>query len=283
MTENTATTADTASFLVLGGTGKTGRRVADRLRAQGARVRAASRSGEVRFDWTAPATWGPALEGATAVYLVAPEDPAPVAPFVDQATEAGVRRFVVLSGRGMDKVGEAFGAGMAAAEAAVASSGAEWTVLAANNFAQNFTEDLWYAPVMAGRLALAVGAVPEPFVDVGDVAEVAVAVLTSDGHAGRRYELSGPRGLTFAEAVRTVARASGRAVDYVELTPEEYRAELAAEGMPPEGVEAFDALYALLREGDLAEPADGVRRVLGREATDFTAWATRVASEGAWS
>ncbi|NYI96223.1 uncharacterized protein YbjT (DUF2867 family) [Streptomonospora nanhaiensis] len=142
---------------------------------------------------------------------------------------------MVLSGRGMDKVGEAFGAGMAAAEAAVASSGAEWTVLAANNFAQNFTEDLWYAPVMAGRLALPVGAVPEPFVDVGDVAEVAVAVLTSDGHAGRRYELSGPRGLTFAEAVRTVARASGRAVDYVELTPEEYRAELAAEGMPPRG------------------------------------------------
>ncbi|MDA0564358.1 NAD(P)H-binding protein [Streptomonospora sp. S1-112] len=277
------TTHPHPSFLVLGGTGKTGRRVAARLRAQGARVRAASRSGEVKFDWAAPATWGPALDGASAVYLVAPEDPAPVAPFVAQATDAGVRRFVVLSGRGMDLVGKAFGAGMAAAEAAVAASGAEWTILAANNFAQNFTEDLWHAPVLAGRLALPVGDVPEPFVDVEDVAEAAVAVLTGEGHAGRRYELSGPRGLTFAEAVRTVARASGRGVDYVELTPEAYRAELAAEGMPPEGVAAFDALYALLRTGRLAEPADGVRRLLGREATDFTAWATRVAAEGAWA
>jgi uncharacterized protein YbjT (DUF2867 family) len=270
-------------ILVLAATGKTGRRVVRRLKAAGHPVRAASRSSEVLFDWTEPDTWEPALAGAGAVYLVAPEDPRPVGGFVRRAVATGARRFVALSGRGMDRVeGRAF-AGMAAAEAAVRDCGVPWSVLRANNFDQNFDEDLWQAPLRAGRLALPAGEVPEPFVDAEDIAEVAAALLTEDGHTGGVYEVSGPRGLTFAEATSVIARAAGRPLAYEELTPAAYRAGLLAEGWPPEAVDEVNAMFDLMRAGHLAEPADGVRRVLGRDPAPFEAWADRAAAAGAWA
>ncbi|QMV21771.1 NAD(P)H-binding protein [Streptomyces sp. SCUT-3] len=271
------------NILVLGSTGKTGRRLVRRLRAEGRPVRPASRSGEVPFDWFRPDTWQPALDGASAVYLVAPEDPAPVQGFVEQAEASGVGRFVVLSGRGVEHVGEDFGRGMAAAERAVRRSGAEWTIVRPNNFDQNFDEDLWLPPLRAGRLALPTGGVPEPFVDVEDVAEVAAALLTRDGHAGRVYELSGPRALTFGSAVAVIARASGRRIEHVELTPQEYHAELLADGLTEADARGLGAMFAMMRAGHSAEPADGVQRVLGREPADFASYAARAAAAGAWS
>lgn len=264
------------TILVLGSTGKTGRRVVARLRAAGEKVRAASRSGEVRFDWSEPATWTGALDTADAVYLIAPDDPDPVAAFVAEAVSSGVRRFVVLSGRGIERVAKEFGEGMRAAEAAVRASGAEWTILRANNFDQNFDEDLWFAPVRAGRLGLPIGEVGEPFVDVEDVAEVAAAVLTRDGHAGRVYELSGPRALTFTQAVSEIATAAGHPIEYEELTPDAYRTELLAQGLPEEVATALNAMFELMRTGHIAEPTDGVHTVLGRPATDFAEYVERV-------
>ncbi len=281
-TKNTPHTP--SGILVLGATGKTGRRVVRRLReTEHTRVRAASRSGEVTFDWARPDTWEPALAGTDAVYLVAPDDPAPVGQFVELATTAGVRRLVALSGHGMDKAGEDFGRGMAAGEAAVRESGAEWTILRANNFFQNFDEDLWLAPLRAGRLGLPIGTMPEPFIDAEDVAAVAAAVLTRNGHAGRIYELSGPQALTFAQATETIARAAGRPIRYEELTPEAYRAELLAEGWPEAAADAFGAMFALHRAGYTAEVTDDVRRVLGRAPVELEPWARRVAARGTWA
>jgi len=261
--------------VVLGGTGKTGRRLVRTLRAAGRPVRAVSRSTEVRFDWSSRDTWAAALAGASAVYLVAPSDPVLAGLFVKQATS--VRRFVVLSGRGIDKVaGDAF-QGMAAAEQAVRDSGAEWTILRPNNFNQNFDEDLWRAPLLAGRLALPLGDTPEPFVDAQDIADVAAAVLLG-GHDGRVYDLSGPRGLTFAEAVAAIASASGRAMRFEEVTPAEYRASLLAEGVPGEVADELNLMFAGMRDGHLMPPGDGVQRVLGREPIDFADYAAR-----AWS
>ncbi|MFI7674727.1 NAD(P)H-binding protein [Actinophytocola sp. NPDC049390] len=265
--------------VVLGGTGKTGRRLVAALR--GTPVRAVSRSTEVRFDWSSPDTWAGALAGATAVYLVAPAEPGLAEVFVKQATAAGARRFVVLSGRGIDEV-PAFD-GMRAAEEAVRAADAEWTILRANNFNQNFSEDLWHAPLMAGMLALPMGADPEPFVDVRDIADVAAAVLRSGGHHGRVYDLSGPRGLTFGEAVATIASAAGREMRYEELTPSEYRDSLVAEGLPEEAVAELDLMFAGMRAGHLAPPADGVRQVLGRDPIDFADYAAEAAAAGAWS
>jgi uncharacterized protein YbjT (DUF2867 family) len=273
----------THPILVMGATGKTGRRLVRTLRADGHPVRAASRSAEVRFDWSDQDTWPAALAGVSAVYLIAPEDPDLAEVFVARATAAGVRRFVALSGRGMDRVPPHVFRGMAAAERAVRGSGAEWTIIRPSNFDQNFDEDLWRAPLRAGRLALPIGDVPEPFVDVEDVAEVAAVLLTADGHHEQIYDLSGPRAITFAAAVATIAKAAGREIRYEELTPEQYRDELLAEGVPGEAVTDLDAMFAGMRAGQLAEPADGVRRVLGRDPADFDDYAVRAAAAGAWS
>ncbi|MEV0230686.1 NAD(P)H-binding protein [Nonomuraea sp. NPDC050786] len=261
-------------IVILGATGKTGRRVVELLRAEGRRVRPASRSSEVRFDWFDRATWEGVLSGADAVYLVPPEDPAAVRDFVKRAER--VKRFVVLSGRGLEHAGDTYWQGMRAAEEAVGASGAEWTILRANNFNQNFSEDLWHAPLLEGRLALPVGAALEPFVDVHDIAAVAARALTADGrHGGQVYELSGPRGLTFGEAVRIMGQASGRTIEYVELTPEEYRTGLLAEGLPEEVADELGDLFAVIRAGHVAEPADGVQRVLGRPPISFEEYAAR--------
>ncbi|WP_460663052.1 NmrA family NAD(P)-binding protein [Kribbella swartbergensis] len=264
------------TILVLGATGKTGRRVVPRLRERGADVRAASRSGETRFDWTDRTSWADAVRGVETVYLVAPEDPSPIGPFVAQAVDAGVRRFVALSGRGMDKVAGRFGAGMAEAERAVQASGVGWTILRGNNFDQNFSEDLWHAPLLAGRLALPAGDLREPFVDLEDLADAAVAVLTGRDHDGRIYELSGPDSITFGDAVETIAKVSGRRMQYVAVTPAEYHDELVAEGWPEEAAVELNALFAIMHEGHLAEPTKDIEELTGRPATSFESYALRV-------
>jgi uncharacterized protein YbjT (DUF2867 family) len=271
-------------ILVLGATGKTGRRVAARLRLQNARVRAASRSSSTRFDWSAPDTWDRALEGITAVWVVPPQVPGPVHEFVTRAEAAGVRRLVVLSGRGSDTWGDAtFGLDMRSAEDAVRGSALEWTVLRSSNFAQNFDEDLFHAPLLAGELALPAGAVPEPFVDVQDVADAAAAVLTGDGrHAGRVYELTGPRALTFAEAVELIARASGREITYKQLSPAEYTAALVEQGWPAEAAHHLTEMFTIMERGLLATGTGDVASVLGREPRTFEDYVVRAAAAGAW-
>ncbi|MEV0825049.1 NAD(P)H-binding protein [Nonomuraea rubra] len=270
-------------FLVLGAMGKTGRRVAARLRAAGKTVRAASRSSEVRFDWADPAAWDDAVDGVSAVYVIAPEVPGPAHEFVPRAVAAGVRRFVLLSGRGADTWGDSpFGLDVRSAEEAVRASGVEWSILRPTNFSQNFDEGFFYAPIMAGELALPGRGIVEPFIDVDDIADVAVALLTEPGHAGRTYELSGPRGLTFGEATVEIARASGRPVRYVELSPEEFVAALVAQGFSPEAARYGREMFDLMRRGVTAEVTDDVHRVLGRPPRDFASYAARAAAAGAW-
>lgn len=283
MTTQPRKTSSPGLILVLGATGKTGRRVVAELRAAGHAVRAASRTAETPFDWTDRTTWAPVLAGVSALYLVGPPDPAPVADFVMRAKEAGVRRFVVLSGRGIEVYGDSFEPAMAAAERAVREADVDWTVIRPNNFSQNFDEDVFAAPLLAGRLALPVGEVLEPFIDVHDIAEVAAALLTEDGHTGRVYELSGPRALTFAEAVAEMARASGREMRFEAVTEEAYVAELTGEGVPEEAARSLAAVLAWLAGGHNAAPASGVRDVLGREARDFTEYVRRTAEAGGWA
>ncbi|RMI43558.1 NmrA family NAD(P)-binding protein [Streptomyces triticirhizae] len=273
-------------IVVLGGTGKTGRWLVRDLRAAGHAVRPASRSGEVRFDWSDRDTWPAVVKGATAVYLI-PGGSEATRDFVRLAVDAGVRRLVTLSGRGMDRYPPEVGASMfptvAAGERAVRESGVEWSIIRANNFNQNFDVDYWLPPLLAGRLALPTGGVPEPFVDTRDVAAVAAALLTEDGHHGRAYDVSGPRALTFDEAVAVIAGAAGREIRFVELTPEEYQAELRAEGVPEETAAELGTIFEVMRAGHLAEPAPGVREVLGREPISFESYATEAAKAGAWA
>ncbi|MEU4620282.1 NAD(P)H-binding protein [Actinoplanes sp. NPDC023801] len=271
-------------FLVLGATGKTGRRVAARLRIRNALVREASRTSPSRFDWAEPAAWDRVLEGITAVYVVPPAVPGPVHEFVARAAAAGVRRLVLLSGRGADTWGDStFGLDMRSAEDAVRGSELDWTVLRSSNFAQNFDEDLFHAPLLAGELALPAGAVPEPFIDVQDVADAAAAVLIDPGqHAGRVYELTGPRALTFAEATDLIARAAGRPVTYKQLSPAEYVATLVEQGWPAEAAHHLTEMFTIMGRGVLAATTDDVAAVLGRAPRQFEDYVVRAAAAGAW-
>jgi uncharacterized protein YbjT (DUF2867 family) len=267
--------------LVLGGTGKTGRRVAARLWERDVPTRLGSRTGEPPFDWADRATWAPALDGVRAVYvsyfpdLAVPGARDAVAELAERAVTAGVRRLVLLSGRGEDEARRA--------EAALAGAGAEWTVVRASWFAQNFDEGYLLEPVIDGGVALPVGDVREPFVDADDVADVAVAALTGDGHAGRVYEVTGPRALTFAEALDEIGRACGRTLRFERIPMEAYGVAMAEAGEPPELIALMRYLFAEVLDGRNAAPADGVRRALGREARDFRDYAREAAATGAWS
>ena len=274
------THTQTQTTLVLGGTGKTGRRVAQRLTALGRPVRVGSRSGRPRFDWQDQATWAPALDDVAAVYvsyypdISIPDAVEAVGSFAELAVRSDVRRLVLLSGRGEP--------GAELAEQAARGSGAELTILRSAWFAQNFSEDYLLGPVLAGEVALPAGDTPEPFVDADDIADVAVAALTQDGHAGQVYELTGSRLLTFAEATGEVAKATGRQIRYLSVPIDEYAAAAAAQGVPAEAVELLSYLFSEVLDGRNARIADGVRRALGREPRDFTGYARRTAASGVW-
>ncbi|MFI6431795.1 NmrA family transcriptional regulator [Rhodococcus oryzae] len=267
--------------LVLGGTGKTGRRVAQRLTGLDLPVRIGTRSGGVPFDWEDTATWEPALEGMTAAYisyypdLAAPGAVEAISSFSELAVDRGVRRLVLLSGRGEVEA--------QACEKALTDSGADTTILRASWFAQNFSEGYLLDPILAGQVYLPAGDIPEPFVDVEDIADVALAALTQPGHTGEIYELTGPRAITFAEAVGTIATAAGRKIDYVQVPAEDFAEGLAAEQVPADVVELLMYLFTTVLDGRNAEPGDGVGRALGRAPRDFAEYASAAAATGIWN
>ncbi len=268
--------------VVLGATGRTGRRVVEALQRDGHAVRAASRHGtgpgSVRFDWDDPGTWEPTLTGATGLHLMAP-DGTPVDPaFVAAAVDHGVRRIVLLSSSAVEEMGDQR---LLDAERLVRDSGAEWTVLRPSWFDQNFDEGFFAPSVMAGEVLMPVGDLRQAFVDAGDIAAVAAAALTRDDHAGQVLGVRGPQALTFAEAVATIARVSGREVRF-DGDPEAYRAALTAAGQPEEVTEAELAAFSALRSRGDDEPDDVVERVTGRPPTTFADYATTAAARGAW-
>ncbi|MFD8642807.1 NAD(P)H-binding protein [Streptomyces zaomyceticus] len=275
------------TVLVLGGTGKTGRRVVNRLKERGATVRAASRSGDVRFDWDDVNTWEPALAGVDVAYLVDAQDKpgvwdaeAALRELSGLAVAHKVRRLVLLQARVSEPVG---GKSLIAGERAVKESGAEWTVLRPNWFFQNFDEGVLLDGVRSGELSLPAGSGREPFVDTGDVAAVAVEALLGDGHAGQTYELSGARALTLDEAVKEIARATGRDIRYVPVEHQDYVAELVGYDVPADYALFVADLVAQIRDNKNATPTDTVRRVLGREPRDFSDFVKDAAARGVWN
>ncbi len=265
------------TILVIGGTGKTGRRVAERLTERGVSVRIGSRSGSPVFDWDDAGTWGPALDGITKAYVTYYPDLAfpgasdLIAEFAAFAVARGVEKLVLLSGRGED--------GAVASEEAIQKSGAAWTILRCNWFNQNFNESFFLGPVLDGVISIPAGDAVEPFVDAEDIADVAVAALTESGHDAEVYELSGPRLLGFQDVAREISAATGRCVVYTPVTATEYEAILASEGLPRDFVD----LFTLILDGRNASLTDGVQRALGRDPKDFSKFAREAAATGIWA
>jgi uncharacterized protein YbjT (DUF2867 family) len=267
--------------LVLGGTGKTGRRIVERLTARGLPVRVGSRSGEPPFDWGDRSTWAPSLEGVGSVYLsyypdlAVPGAVEAAGSFAELAVASGVPRLVLLSGRGEPEAERA--------ERAVRDTGAELTILRSTWFMQNFSEDYMLDHVLSGEIRLPAGDVPTPFLDIDDLAEIAVEALTDDRHIGQLYELTGPRSLTFAQAAAEIGAAAGREVRYTAVSFEQHEAELAEHGAAPEVIEMLTYLFGEVVDGRNAGTTDGVRRALGREARDFGDYARATAASGVWN
>jgi uncharacterized protein YbjT (DUF2867 family) len=273
------TTTSSKTSVIIGGTGKTGRRVAARLIEMGVPVRATSRTGEHTFDWDDETTWSPALRDAGAVYLTyAPDLGLPgaadrVRELAALAADSGVRRLVLFSGRGQHN--------HEPAERAVQESGLEWTIVRSAWLAQNFSEDFLAPMVGAGVLALPAGDAVIPFIDADDVADVAVAALTEAGHHGEIYEVTGPRSLGFAEAAEEIARATSRPLGYLAVDDHEYASGMAEEGVPPDLAAVLSEIFVELRTGESAHPTDAVQRALGRPPRDFTAFVR--AAAGSWT
>lgn len=266
--------------LVVGGTGKTGRRVRAELDRMGVAHRSASASGTPSFLWDDEATWAPHLEGIESMYiayypdLTVPGAADHVRRLTEQAVAAGTRRIVLLSGRGEPQTH--------ASEQAVAASGASFTVLRCAFFAQNFSEGFLADGVRAGELAFPAGSVGEPFVDLDDVAAIAALALTSDAHAGKTYDLTGPRVLDFGEAMASIGRATGRPTRYIPVSASEYEGALLA-FLPPEQASALSELFAFILDGHNAHTSGDVAAILGRPARDFDDWARAAAAAGAWN
>lgn len=266
--------------LVLGGTGKTGRRVVQRLQERSIPVRIASRSATPAFDWNDRTTWQAALGSVTAAYIAyAPDLAIPgaterVREFVRYAVETGVRRLVLLSGRGEEEA--------QLCERIVQGAGVEWTIVRASWFNQNFSEGEFLGMVLDGAITLPAADIPEPFVDVNDIADVAVAALTEDGHTGAIYEVTGPRLLTFTDVAHELTRAAGRKIQFVQTPKESFAAAIADSGAPQEIAWLLNYLFDRVLDGRNAHLSDGVQRALGREPIDFSEYARRTAACGVW-
>ena len=275
------TTHQQPPVLVLGGTGKVGRRIVRRLTTRDVPVRIGARGATPAFDWTNPATWGDVLDGARAVFIsYAPDLAAPgasqaVGALTRQAAAQGVQHVVLLSGRGEEEA--------EAAERLMQQAGVAWTIVRCSWFAQNFSEDFLLEPILAGDVALPVDTVGEPFVDADDIADVATEALLDTRHAGQLYELTGPRLLTFGEAVQEIARAAHRPIRFTTIPPEDFTTALTAAGLTKDEVSLVGYLFTTVLDGRNSSLTDGVQRALGRAPRDFAVYATTTAAGGVWS
>lgn len=270
---------DSGPILIIGGGGKTGHRVDALLRKRGIETRPVSRSSTIPFDWKRRETWGRALAGASKAYVTYQPDLAvdgadeDIAALSRLARQEGLSHIVLLSGRGEP--------GAQRAEVALQESGVAWTNVRASWFNQNFSEGPFLQGILAGELALPAGAIPEPFIDADDVADVAVAALTDLRHAQRLYEVTGPRAITFAEAVDEIARAAGRPVRYRQISVEAFVEQMRPHA-PHDIVDLLVELFTVVLDGRNAEIMRGVDEALGRPPTDFADYARRTAAAGTW-
>jgi len=269
----------TSPILVIGATGKTGRRIVHGLAEKNVPVRSGSRTAPIPFDWENKDTWEPALRGVAAVYisyfpdLAVPGAAEKIAALTEVAKWVGVEKLVLLSGRGEAHAEQC--------EQIVRTCGLDYTLLRCAWFAQNFNEGYLHAPVLDGMIALPAGNVREPIVDVDDIAEVAVAALTEEGHSRQLYEVTGPRLLGFEDMAAELSAVTGIDVRYMPISLDEFHAALVEIG----GDAIADVFTGIAREtldGRNERLGDGVQRALGRAPRDFSVFCRRAAAAGAW-
>ncbi|MEJ7646145.1 MAG: NAD(P)H-binding protein [Chryseolinea sp.] len=275
-----ASNGSEAKILVLGGTGKTGARIVERFKQRGVAVRVGSRSAAPKFDWEDSNTWKDVLRGIKSVYISFQPDLAvhgaveAVASFTKLAVSSGVERLVLLSGRGEEEALES--------EQVVMKSGVKWTIIRSSWFNQNFSEGFFLEPIREGHVALPIKEVGEPFIDVSDIADIAVAALTDDKHHGQLYDVTGGRLLTFRQAMQEISNATGNPIEFQQISMDEYVTGMANAGVPSDYISLAKYLFEVVLDGRNESLSDGVERALGRKPRDFSEYAREVAATAAW-
>lgn len=269
-------------ILVLGSNGKTGRRVAERLeQIEGIEVRLGSRNEKLPFDWEKPETWPAVLQGIDTVYITFQPDLAipsavkTIQNFTGLATKLGVQKMVLLSGRGEKEA--------QLCEEIVKSTAKNWTIIRASWFNQNFSESFFLDPILAGIVALPRAEALEPFTDADDIADVVTAALLEDKHNGQTYELTGPRLLTFQQAVNEIAEASGRNITFQGLSLEEYNQLLQEYQVPEDHIWLINYLFEQVLDGRNSSITSDIENILGRKAKDFSVYAKETAKTEIWN
>lgn len=268
-------------ILITGATGKTGSRVLQRLTNLGVPALGVTQSSNPKFDWNKPDTWENALHNMQAVYisyypdLAAPGAVKHIGKFTKLALKQGVQQLVLLSGRGEEEAQEC--------EKIVMDAGMDWTIVRSSWFCQNFSEGNFLEPVLAGHVAVPAGKVREPFIDADDIADVAVAALTQEGHNQKIYEVTGPKLLTFKEAVEEIAKAVGKPIHFEQIPMKAYAAVLTEYGLPKDLVSLITYLFTEVLDGRNEKLSDGVQQALGRKPTDFAEFARKAVAQGAWA
>jgi uncharacterized protein YbjT (DUF2867 family) len=270
------------NILVAGGTGKTGRRVVEKLQQLNLPVRVGSRSSNPAFDWDDPGTYAQVLKNMDKAYMVYSPDLAvpgakeAIRAFTIAAKKEGLSKVVLLSGKG-EKEAER-------CEEVVARSGLDYTLVRASWFNQNFSESFFLEPILDGYVALPMPDVKIPFVDADDIAEVVVKVLLNDEYNGKTYELTGPRTLNFEEVVHEISQVSGRDIKYEAISIEQYTSMMKKAGLPSNYIWLFKYLFeeVLGNEKNHYVSSD-VEKLLDRKATDFSEFAQKTAASGIWN
>ncbi|MEP5363546.1 MAG: NAD(P)H-binding protein [Reichenbachiella sp.] len=270
------------NILVIGGTGKTGRKVVERLENLGQNVRVGSRNAEPAFDWENAETWNPALKGMDQVYITFQPDLAvpgaleAIEVLTKKAAQAGVKKLVLLSGKGEHEA--------ELCEQVVIHSGLDYTIVRASWFMQNFSESFFLDPILAGHVALPKPEAKVPYISTDDIADVVVEVLLNEQHHGQIYELTGPRVLTFEEVIKEIAQATGRDIMFTPVELEDYVKFLEEVGVPEDYVWLINYLFSHVLDAKGNDVVTGdVQKVLGRSPKDFSEYVQETQQTGVWN
>lgn len=271
-----------SNILVIGGTGKTGRRVVEQLKNKGIEPRIGSRNASPSFDWDDKNTWVNALAGIERMYvtyypdLAVPGAKEAIESLTYLAKDLGVKKMVLLSGKGESEA--------EACENIVMNSGIDYTIVRASWFNQNWSESFFLQPILSGEVALPMSDVLIPFVDANDIAEVAATVLLEDSYNGEIIEVTGPELITFKDAVRLISKTSNRSLNFYDISLEQYIQGMKQLQVPGDMVWLIEYLFShVLTNPKNQLVVNDIERVLGRKAKSFSEYAHETAKTEIWN
>jgi uncharacterized protein YbjT (DUF2867 family) len=271
-----------SNILVIGGTGKTGRKVVEKLQKLNHNVRVGSRNANPAFDWENPMGWAAALEGMEKVYITFQPDLAvpgaleSIEELVKIAAEKEVKKLVLLSGKG-EREAEL-------CEQIVIHSGLDYTIIRASWFMENFSESFFLDPILAGHVALPKAEAKVPYVSTDDISDVAIEALIDHKHNGEIYELTGSKLFVFEEVIEMISKASKRDIQFTPISVMAYSKMMEDLGVPSDYIWLVNYLFTEVIAGkgnDII--TNDVENILGRKPKKLSDYIQESVLTGVWN